>query len=117
MTDQAHAILRIMALRHRPASYSAEIIDGVLAIVDTGKAGYAGPTVTNDADRVLAALSQDLGPALPQIVIYYDTLETWDGLDHANGVFQGFYALNETDRDRAIAKAKTRAAERTRRTP
>jgi hypothetical protein len=28
-------------------------------------------------------------------------------LDHANGVFQGFYSLNETDRDAAAAQSES----------
>ena len=86
------------------STYTAEIIKGVLVIVDQD----IGRSVTNDAEQVLLEQKARLGAEMPEIVIYRDTTGTWDGLDHIGGVFRGFYYLNTRDVNLAIAKAKAR---------
>ena len=96
--------------------YTVEIIDSVICVVDLDTADDGYPfnscSVTNDAERVIAELYEKSGGDMPEPVIYRDSMGTWDGMGHQDGVFDRFYHLNEEDRDRAITKAKARAKEK-----
>jgi hypothetical protein len=88
------------------ASYSFKIINGILAITDNdGK----GASVTNAVESVLAEIAEQLKVPFPSIVISRDSLGIRDGIRHESGVFKGFYFIHETELDRALAVAASKA--------
>ena len=83
------------------ASFTVELVDGVICIVDLDD----GPSVTNSAEAVIADVGrQGFDLSLP--VIYRDTMGVWDRLLVSGGKFSGFASVNETDRTLAVAKVK-----------
>ncbi len=104
--------MKVMKRSHR-AAYDFDIwrtTDGaeVLVITDLG----GDKSVTNDAEHVLAECKGFLGGHLPAVAVYKDSEGTYDGLDHINGAFKGFYSLNEKNVSTACEKALKLAADR-----
>lgn len=84
------------------AAYTFSIVDGVVCIIDED----GSRSVTNDAEAVIADLVRKGLDVAFMPVIYRDTEGTWDQLVVEDGRFDGFRLLGETDRDRAIERAK-----------
>ena len=92
------------------ADYTYTIINGVVCVIDEGGA----PSVTNDAEAVIAELASTGVDLINQPVIYRDTEGQWDELLLVDGQFSGFRFLQTTDRSVAINRAILRAiADRT----
>jgi hypothetical protein len=101
------------------ASYAAEVIERMpqnpcgslidkklLAITDLNEPGSR--SVTNAIEEVLHERREHYGLDLPTVIIYRDTAGVWDGVNHIEGTFRGFYPIRETDLARAIEKAPGR---------
>lgn len=85
------------------SDYSAEIVNGVLVIIDQNKGRRS---VTNNAETVLMECKNKFGDEMPSIAIYRDSDGDWDGLRHESGVFQNFYFLDTRNINIAIERAK-----------
>ena len=87
------------------ANYRMDVAeDGTVVVYD---ANDGGRSVTNDAEAVLAEIDARIGLG-KRLVIYRDTEGTFDGLDHENGAFKGFYPLGRTDLRPALQAARLR---------
>lgn len=82
--------------------YEAFERDGVVVVIDKDN----GPTVTNRAEEVIAALVLQFGPLDGKRVIYRDTDKVFDELAVENGRFAGFKPIRETELDAALTKVK-----------
>ena len=81
------------------AKFSYQVVGRVIAIIDRDE----GRSVTNDADRVIATLATNFDLSGYR-VIYRDTRGVWDELLVADGKFDGFRCINETELEAALAK-------------
>ena len=89
--------------RHRGqfrADYSYTVEGSVIAIIDLDQ---GSKSVTNDMDNVLDDIRAELGDLAGYAVIYRDSMGRWDGVRLVGSSVE-FYALNETDRERAAAR-------------
>lgn len=94
-----------MRSRNNRSSYSYEIRDGVVCIIDHD----CGKSVTNDAEYVIADLVGD-GVAVNELpVIYRDTDGMWDQLLIKDRSFAAFKCIRELCVEDAIAAAKATA--------
>lgn len=88
------------------ALFEAQVVDGVICIVDRDEEGY--PSVTNDVEAVVAHLAV-CGVLLPgRRVIYRDSTGTWDEIVWWDGKFVDFRPLGCESRAEALAKLKLR---------
>ena len=82
------------------ADYTYTVEGPVIAIVDLDQ---GSKSVTNDMENVLDDIRTELGDLAGYAVIYRDSMGRWDGV-RLVGHSVEFYALNETDPDRAAAR-------------
>jgi hypothetical protein len=99
-----HAGFTAEIVEHTPYSRYASCLERTILVI-TDHHDPETRSVTNAIEEVLLLCRQRFGHELPTLAIYRDTTGRWDGAAHIEGTFRGFYAIGETDRDRAIAKA------------
>lgn len=68
------------------AQYFYELFDDVLVLFDRD---CGTMSLTNDMERVLLEVSEQLGDRMPAIVIYRDSQGIYDRVMHRKGVFGG----------------------------
>lgn len=84
------------------SSYSWEIIDGALVMFDKG----GSVSLTNDIERALREVAATLGDGMPDVVIYRDSLGTYDRIRHRRGAFGGFIGLGEMTLWKALDRVR-----------
>lgn len=82
------------------ADYSYTVKGSVITIIDLDQ---GSKSVTNDIENVLDDIRAELGDLAGYAVIYRDSMGRWDGVRLVGSSVE-FYALNETDEDRAAAR-------------
>lgn len=82
------------------ADYTYTVEGSVIAIVDLDQ---GSKSVTNDMENVLNDIRGEIGDLAGYAVIYRDSMGRWDGIRLKGGSVE-FYALNETDGERAAAR-------------
>lgn len=76
---------------HIKTHFTYEVVRGIGVIEDkTNERG--GMSVTNNAEAVISGIKLHLG-SLPNTVIYRDTSDHWDKLNHDGDVLTGFETL------------------------
>jgi hypothetical protein len=99
-----HASFTAEIVEHTPYARFAADMEGTILVI-TDHNDPCTRSVTNAIEDVLLLCRDRFGGHLPGFAIYRDTTGRWDGIDHSEGAFRTLYAIGETDRDRAIAKA------------
>ena len=85
-----------------PAQYDVDIINNTIVIYDLGK---DGASVTNDIRDVLTDIHQNNMDLTHKNIIYRDSDKVFDGVAvNKKGKFDHFYAIRETDLNKALAK-------------
>lgn len=82
------------------ADYTYSVEGSVVAIVDLDQ---GSKSVTNDMENVLDEVRSELGSLAGYAIIYRDCRGIWDGVRLGQRGVE-FYALNETDGQRAAAR-------------
>ncbi|ADB43007.1 hypothetical protein [Spirosoma linguale] len=82
------------------ADYTYTIEGSVISIIDLD---LGSKSVTNDINNVLDDIRAEIGDLAGYAVIYRDSMGRWDGV-RLVGSSTEFYALNETDGERAAAR-------------
>jgi hypothetical protein len=82
------------------ADYTYTVEGSVIAIIDLDQ---GSKSVTNDIENVLDDIRIEIGDLAGYAVIYRDSMGHWNGV-RLVGSYVEFYALNETDGERAAAR-------------
>lgn len=82
---------------HPRADYTYTVEGSVIAIIDLDQ---GSKSVTNDMKNVLDDIRSEIGDLAGYAVIYRDSMGRWDGIRSTGNSIE-FYALNETDEERA----------------
>lgn len=82
------------------ADYTYTIEGNIISIVDLD---LGSKSVTNDMENVLDDIRTEIGDLAGYAVIYRDSMGRWDGVRLVGRSIE-FYALNETDGERAAAR-------------
>ena len=82
------------------ADYTYTVKGSVIAIIDLDQ---GNKSVTNDIENVLDDIRGEIGDLAGYAVIYRDSMGRWDGVRLIGSSIE-FYALNETDGERAAAR-------------
>ncbi len=91
-----------------PAQYDVKVINNTVVIYDVDQ---DGASVTNDIRNVLADIQQNHTDLTQKKVIYRDSDKVFDGVAvNEKGKFDHFYAIRETDLNKALAKVEVAAA-------
>lgn len=88
------------------AHFNYELVDDVVVIYDCDTGSHG---ITNDIQNVLSAVDEELRGIGYRRVIYRDSTQTFDGVDHIGQRFTGFYPLNETVLEAALSKVLSNA--------
>jgi hypothetical protein len=64
-------------------------------------------SLTNDMERALLEIANELGDRMPEIVIYRDSQGQYDRVRHRNGVFGGFDSIGAKSLMEALAAVKS----------
>ncbi len=95
------------------SNYTFSIMEGTLCIVDEGPHDVY-KTVTNNAENVLKEIKRIFeyqGEPFPNIVIYKDSEERWDGMKFDNEGRLEFYPLGKSSMEGAVREATKRFLE------
>jgi len=85
-----------------PAQYDVDIINNTIVIYDLDQ---DGASVTTDIRNVLADIHQNHTDLTHKNIIYRDSDKVFDGVAvNKKGKFDHFYAIRETDLNKALAK-------------
>ena len=84
--------------------FDFELVEDVLVIYDCDQGGRS---VTNDIQNVLSTVGDEIGGIGHRPVIYRDSSKTFDGIYHQGERFAGFYPVNETVLEAALAKVRS----------
>lgn len=90
-------------MRKLRSEFRLYTIGKVVCIEDLDNDGAC--SVTNDAEAVVEYVLE-CAPLPIERIIYRDSMGVWDELKVKDGRFAGFRPLRETDRTKAIAKAR-----------
>ena len=82
------------------ANFHYEEIGGVVVIYDLNNGGR---TITNDIESVLGEVSKRINLD-NKTVIYRDSMNIFDGINHDEGKFESFFSIQETDLGKALKK-------------
>ena len=82
------------------ADYTYTVEGSIIAIIDLDQ---GSKSVTNDIENVLDDIRAEIGDLAGYAVIYRDSMGRWDGVRLIGSSIE-FYALNETDGERAAAR-------------
>lgn len=76
-----------------------------ILIIEDQSNSHGGPSVTNAVEEVLQSIADDLG-ALPSMIIYRDSLGTWDRIRATSrGAFLGFDPIGARGYSSALTQA------------
>ena len=93
--------------KHRfsyPAKYTVKVINNTVVITDLDN---GSASVTNDIINVIDDIHATHTDLTQKKVIYRDSDKVFDGVAvNANGRFDHFYAICETDLNKALAKVE-----------